>query len=289
MMGRIINILATVTLVEMMVTLGLGVKTAELMSVGRKWGLLLRAGLANYLLVPAGAVGLLLLFDPQAVVAAGFLVAVCCPGAPFAPPFTSLAKGNTVTAVGLMVVLAGTSAVLSPLLLGALVPLVAGDLGVEINAGKMIVVLLGTQLLPLCAGLLVRQRRPAAAERLQKPMARLSTLLNVATLGLILATQWRALGEIRVMGYLAMAGLVVVSCATGWLLGWPGRGDRTAMAMVTSVRNVGVALVIVTSSFGGSGAVTVTTAFALLQTLLVALIAVGWGSIWAKDVKDESR
>lgn len=279
MTGRIINILATVTLVEMMVTLGMGVKTVELMSVGRKWGLLLRAGFANYVLVPAGAVGLLYLFEPQPVVAAGFLVAVCCPGAPFAPPFTSLAKGNVVTAVGLMVLLAGTSAVLTPLLLRALLPLVARDLGVEVNAGKMIGVLLGTQLLPLCAGLLMRQRMPWAAERLQMPMGRLSALLNVATLGLILGTQWPTLGQIRVMAYVAMAGLVLASCVVGWALGGPGKGERTALAMVTSVRNVGVALVIVTSSFGGTGAVTVTTAFALLQTVLMLMLAMAWGRV----------
>lgn len=278
-MAKAINILATITLVEMMVVLGLGIGMSEIVGVVKRWGLMLRAGFANYLLVPAGAVGLLYLFHPQPVVAAGFLVAVCCPGAPFAPPFTSLAKGNAATAVGLMLVLAGTSAVLTPLLLRGAIPLVAGNMGVELKAGKMIGVLLGTQLLPLCIGLMIRHRREALAERLLKPMSRLSTLLNVATLGLILGTQWQTLGQIRVIAYVAMAGLVLASCALGWALGGPGKGERTALAMVTSVRNVGVALVIVTSSFGGTGAVTVTTAFALLQTLLMAIVAMAWGRV----------
>lgn len=278
-MAKAINILATITLVEMMVVLGLGIGMSEIVGVVKRWGLILRAGFANYLLVPAGAVGLLYLFQPQPVVAAGFLVAVCCPGAPFAPPFTSLARGNAATAVGLMLVLAGTSAVLSPLLLRGAIPLVAGNMGVEVKAGKMIGVLLGTQLLPLCAGLWIRHRREALAAKLLTPMARLSTLLNVATLGLILGTQWQTLGQIRVIAYVAMAGLVLASCALGWALGWPGKGERTALAMVTSVRNVGVALVIVTSSFGGTGAVTVTTAFALLQTLLMAIVAMAWGRV----------
>jgi len=39
--------------------------------------------------------------------------------------------------------------------------------------------------------------------------------------------------------------------------------NRTAMTMATSVRNVGVSLVIATGSFAGTKAVTAATAFAI--------------------------
>jgi hypothetical protein len=51
------------------------------------------------------------------------------------------------------------------------------------------------------------------------------------------------------------------------------------MVMATAVRNVGVALVIATASFPGTKAVAAATAFALFQTLAVALAALAWGRL----------
>ena len=52
-----------------------------------------------------------------------------------------------------------------------------------------------------------------------------------------------------------------------------------AMAIATSVRNVGVSLVIATSSFPGTQAVTAALASALFQTILMAIVALGWGRL----------
>jgi BASS family bile acid:Na+ symporter len=75
--------------------------------------------------------------------------------------------------------------------------------------------------------------------------------------------------------------LVGISATAGWLLGGPGTEDRTALAVATSVRNVGVALVIATASFPGTSAVTATTVFALFQTIVMALVALAWGRLTA--------
>jgi predicted Na+-dependent transporter len=77
---QLVNLLAAVTLSEMMVTLGLGVRASDVMAVGKQWELLSRALLANYVIVPGAAFGLLLLFHTGPMVAAGFLVAAVCPG-----------------------------------------------------------------------------------------------------------------------------------------------------------------------------------------------------------------
>jgi bile acid:Na+ symporter, BASS family len=227
--------------------------------------------------VPAIAVGLLLLFRAPPLVAAGFLIAAVCPGAPFGPPFTAVAKGNVNVSIGLMVVLAGSSALLAPLLLRLTMPLVTGEQTAQINVGKMIAILLGAQLLPMGVGLAVRIRRPALAGTLTKPLRRLSTLLNLATFGLILGAQFRTLAGIRIASYAGMLALVLGSAAAGWVLGGPGAENRTAMAMATGVRNVGVTMVIATGSFAGTPAVTAATAFGLFQTIVMAILALTWG------------
>ena len=66
-----------------------------MVGVARNGRLLALAALANYVCVPAAAVGLLLLFRAQPMIAAGFLITAVCPGAPYGPPFTAIAKGNT--------------------------------------------------------------------------------------------------------------------------------------------------------------------------------------------------
>lgn len=278
-MDQVINLLAAITLIEMMMTIGLCARVSQVIDVVTDWRMLARAALANYVVVPAIAVGLLWLFGAKPLVAAGFLIAAVCPGAPFGPPFTALARGSVGVAVGLMVVLAGSSALIAPFLLQVLMPLTSGTGSVDIRAAKLVGVLLMAQLLPLCVGLAIRQAYPVLAERLKTPFSRASTLLNLATFGLIITEQFATLVEIRPAAYGGMLALVGGSVAAGWLLGGSGTPTRTAMAMATSVRNVGVAMVIATGSFAGTAAVTAATAFAVLQTLAMAVIALLWGRL----------
>jgi BASS family bile acid:Na+ symporter len=275
---QVVSLLAAVTLIEMMATLGLGVNASDVLRVGKRRELLIRALLANYVIVPLAAVGLLLLFQTGPTVAAGFLVVAVCPGAPYAPPFTAMAKGNVTVAVGLMVLLAASSAILAPLLLGFLVPIVAGSAAVQINVPKMIGTLLGAQLLPLCLGLWIRRSHARVADRLKKPAGILSLSLNLLLLTLIIVSQFRTLAEIHFKGYFGMLCLVLATLAAGRVVTKRGQ-DNTAKSIVltTSVRNVGVGLVIVTASFPGTPAITSATAYAIFQTVTIALLALAWG------------
>lgn len=276
---QIINLLAAITLFEMMVAIGLGVTFADVLDVARAWRLVIRALAANYVGVPAAAVGFLLLFQAQPLAAAGFLVAAVCPGAPYGPPFTSLARGNAVQAVGLMVILASSSALLAPLLLQFLLPLMAGDEALQVNAAKVVTTLLIAQLLPLGLGLGLRQWRPLWAQKLARPANLMSALLNLTLLGIILAVQFAMLTSIPLRAFAGMFLLVAAFLAIGWLCGGPGAGRRKTMALTTSVRNAGVTLVIASSSFPGTVAVTAATAYALFQTIVIALIALAWGRL----------
>ena len=278
-MEKLINLLVTITLVELMVAVGLAVTFADVVAVARNARLVLRSALANYVCVPAAALGLLLLWRAEPMVAAGFLIVAVCPGAPYGPPFTALAKGNVAVSVGLMVVLAGSSALVAPLLLYVLLPLTSGRDSLSVDAASMVVTLLVTQLLPLWVGMTVRHWHPNLAARLLKPANLLSVMLNLSVIGLIVAVQFQTLLAIRPRALVGMLTLVLAALASGWLLGTPGSGNRRAMAITTSVRNVGVGLVIATSSFPRTAAVTATLSLALFQTVVLALVAVAWGRL----------
>jgi bile acid:Na+ symporter, BASS family len=280
---KLINLGVTLTLIEMMVAIGLGVTFAQVVGVARNGRLIAKAIIANYVLVPVAAVALLMLFHPPPMVAAGFLLAAVCPGAPYGPPFTAMAKGNVPMAVGLMVILAGSSAIIAPLLLSILLPLVVGSNDLRVDTVKIVSTLMICQLIPLCIGLFLRQRRPGLAQRLKKPAARLGTLLNVVVFTVILVVQFHLLRHIHVTGFVGMLLLVVAFYAAGWLLGGPGANNRRAMALSTGVRNVGVSLVIATGSFPGTPAVTAALVFAIFQTIVLALAAAAWGRLSHDD------
>jgi BASS family bile acid:Na+ symporter len=270
---KLINLGVTITVIEMMVTIGLGVTFAQVAGVARNGRLIAKATVANYVLVPAAAVALIIFFHPHPMVAAGFLLAAGFPGAPYGPPFTAMAKGNIPVSVGLMVMLAGSSAIVAPLLLSALLPLVAGGGDLRIDTVKIVKTLLVCQLIPLCIGLTLRNWRPRVAELLKTPAARLSSVLNVVVFGAILVVQFHLLRHIRLTGFAGMLLMAVAFTAAGWLLGGPGARNRKALALSTGVRNVGVSLVIATGSFPGSPAVSAALIFAIFQTVLLALAA----------------
>jgi bile acid:Na+ symporter, BASS family len=274
---QVVNVLVTITLIQLMVAIGLGVTFAEVVHVARNWSLVARAALANYVLAPATTVGLLLLFDSPPLVVAGFLVAAVCPGAPYAPPFTGMAKGNVPISIGLMVILAASSTIVAPLLLQVLLPVTSGEEPPKVATGRMVGTLLLTQLIPLGIGLAVRQCRPELADRLRKPANRLSAILNLAVLGLIVGVDFDLLASVKLIEFEEMLILVIAALVGGWLLGGPGGDKRKAMAFSTGVRNVSVSLVIVTSNFPGTPAVTAVLAYALIQTVVLALLAAGWG------------
>jgi BASS family bile acid:Na+ symporter len=276
---RLINILAAITLTEMMVTIGLGVTLSDVLRVGRSWSLVARAVFANYILVPASAVLLLRLFRANPMVAAGFLVAAVCPGAPYGPPLTAMAKGNVPVSVGLMIILASTSAIFAPLLLPSLLPLVAGDTPLKISVVKMVSTLLGAQLLPLCLGVLLRRQYPALADRLRGPARVLSAALNFLSLAVILFVQFRVLAEIRFISYVGMLSLLIATMVAGALASRWTSEERKSMVITTAVRNVGVSLVIVTGSFPGTAAITSATVYALFQTIVMVLVALAWGRL----------
>ena len=75
----------------MMVAIGLGVTFADIARVAVAWRLVSKALFASYVVVPAAAVGLLIAFQADPFVAAGFLICAVCPGA-LGPPFTGIAK-----------------------------------------------------------------------------------------------------------------------------------------------------------------------------------------------------
>jgi BASS family bile acid:Na+ symporter len=259
------------------VAVGLGVPLAELTRVARDGRLVARALLANYLVVPAVAVGLLLLFRAHPMVAAGFLILASCPGAPFGPPITAIARGDLTVAAALMVILAGSSAVAAPLLLRLLLPWVSGGDSLPIDPARIGGTLLLVQLVPLGVGLAVHQWFPSLAARLRGPANLVGRVLGLLAVGSILVAHFRMMMAIRPVAFAGMLALLIASLASGWFAGGPDPGGRKAVALATSLRNVGVGLVIATGSFPGTPAASAALAYGIVEIIGSLVLAIAWG------------
>jgi len=267
--------LTLVGLVAVMLAMGLRVRAEEVAASARRTGLVVRSLAANFLLVPAAAIALLYLFNPHPLVSAGFLMLAVCPGAPVSPPLVGVARGDVPCAVGLMVILAGLSSVLSPILLSVLLELFLPASELLIDYGAIVRTLLIVQMLPLAIGLSLHHWLPAFADRIARPLTPLANFLLLGVIVLLLTQEHETLLAIRLRAWLGMLLLLAVSLGVGWLCGGPDRATRKALALTTSVRNVAVALVIVSSNFARTPAVTAVIAYGLVS-ILISLGSACW-------------
>ena len=265
--SSIITLLNITALVAIMLSMGMKVTLDSLLASARHWRLLVIGLIANYVIVPAVTVVLLLLFQTSPVVSVGFLTLAVCPGAPFAPLITAIAKGNVPSAIALMLILAGPSALLSPAVLGLLVSRLAPGSDLHIDSIAVAEALFLTQMLPLALGMIIHHTLPSLTHWTVKPVSVLANVLLLALIGLIVATQYESLAAIRFRGWMGMSLLLLASLWIGWLSGGSDKPTRRAMVIATATRNAAVALAIVTTSFAGTPAVTAVVAYGLFSTL----------------------
>lgn len=195
--ATIIKALNIVALVVVMLSIGLKVEPAEVLQAARQGRLMALGLFANFVVVPVITVALLLLFQASPEVSAGFLILAVCPGAPMGPSFTAIAKGNVALATGLMVILAGSSAIVAPALLTLFMAWLfpAGEMHFDYLA--IATTLLVTQLVPLAVGLGIQRWAPGLCHKAVNPVTRLGNILLIAVIALILATQYPTLAAIR--------------------------------------------------------------------------------------------
>ena len=118
--SRLVALLNVSALVTIMLSMGLQVTFEDVLLSARRARQLLLGLFANYVLVPVVTLGLLWVFQANPMVSVGLFILAACPGAPVGPPITAIARGDVPWSIGMMLILAGLSAILSPALLSVL-------------------------------------------------------------------------------------------------------------------------------------------------------------------------
>jgi BASS family bile acid:Na+ symporter len=272
----IVNLLNLIALFGLMTATGMQVKFSDLAEAAKEKRSVILGLIANYVVVLLLTIGLLLACQTDPMVSAGFLVLAVCPGAPVAPPLTELARAKVIVSVGLMLVLAASSAVLSPILLVLAYSWMYPGSILNIDYFSIVKVLLIAQLIPLIAGIAINQWAPKVSAVVAKPIGGFAKLLFIAVLVLAVIGQYRAFGQVHLRGWAAMLLLLVASLAAGWFCGSKGISGRKALALTTATRNGGVGLVIVLSNFAGTPAVAAVVVYTVVSVLGCAVLAAIW-------------
>jgi len=248
-----------------MLHVGLGATSNALWALLRDRAFLVRALIANVIVVPAlGMVIAALLPLPRESAIAVLLVAAVGGGVNFLAAREESDVDSRLTAA-LVLVLSAVTVILSPVIRVLLQEIGAPDVA---SLWRLIGVAVLAALVPLAAGVLVRRLAPSAADILVRATGVIAVILFV---GAVLATLLVKTETVRGLGarsILAMVLLIVAASGTGWLLGGPLPQRRALLARVTAMRNVGLSLLLAIVSFPDTGVAVAVVLYVLVDAAL---------------------
>lgn len=265
-----VKIVTIVLLVSLMLHAGLQVNREHLLAVLKNYGLLGRAFLANFILVPIYGVLAVQGFHLSTPVATGVLLMAICPGVPFVVLSGGRKKGGSLgLAVTLEVLLQAVSIITVPITAYFVLP------GSHIESRSIVASVFLFQLVPLLIGISLSDRAHETADRLRRALGFVVVVMLVVILALlapkIIASIASVYGSFRMLAILTV---VLLSLLTGWALGGSRREYRRTLGIGTTLRNVGLAGVIATTTFGGGDVAAVVFTYFFVQFIIVGLIGV---------------
>ena len=276
-----IKVIAAVLLVSLMFHTGLQINRGQLMTILKSHGLIGRALLANFIIVPILGVLLVHAFALNDSNATGFLLMAISPGVPFLVLSGGEKKhGSVELAVTLALLLPLVSVVTVPLTAELILPV---DETSRITATQLVLSLGLFQLLPLLFGILVNTRTPKIGQYVERPVG----IVVLIAMALVL---WVLYGPLTASittiygsrGMLAALALTFLSLVIGYALGGPQPETRRTLSIGTNLRNVGLALTIASTSFSADRLI---GAAALSYLLVQFLMSVAAGFAFGREIR----
>ena len=271
----------TLTIFTLMLTIGVNESFNQLVSVWRQRDVLLRSLLAVIVLVPLLVMVLMWIFDLPPAVATGLAVLAAAPGAPLTTIRSRMAGADITYVSSLQLTLALLAVIVTPLTLAVFYGLF--ELGTEsVTVLKVAQQVALVTFLPVIIGLLLQRFAPKLVAVIGKPLNVIANVLFILLMLalivlLVIAPDLRAMLKVGWPAIAAILIMVAVSLAIGHGLGGPAQEQRSALAVASIARNVGLALFVVGLSDAGQNSVPTILAYMILG----GVIAVPY-SMWSK-------
>lgn len=267
-LGKIVPIAMLTFVVSSMLAVGLSLTIGQIMEPLRNGKLVFVALLANFVLMPLGALAIARVLRLDQPLGIALLLLGAAAGAPFLPKLAGIAKGNLAFAVGLMVLLMVLTVAYMPLVLPLLLE------GVTVDPIKIARSLLLLMLLPLGVGLTVNRQFASIAKRMRAPLNRLSSLSLALLITLLLVTKIQnVIALFGTRGVLASVLFLLAGLGLGWLLGGPGFATKGVLALGTAQRNIAAALVVGGKNFDDPNVIVMIVVVAVVGLLILMPLA----------------
>ena len=254
-------------IITSMLVMGLNVTVRDLLSPLRNKRLMILSLLANFVMVPLLAFILIYIFPISAGFAMGLILVSIAAGAPSTPKVAEFTGGNIAYAVSLTLLMTILTIVLMPFLVPYLME------GAGMDPTKVAFNLVVLMLIPIFAGIILRDRAPGSAGIVLKAAELISNVsigVIFLTYGILFLTHLKLLFggpgglQVALVALLFTIGALLI----GYFMGGSDRESRGVLAFGTGFRNVTAALVVITASYSDP------TNDILLMVLMVTIFSV---------------
>ena len=250
--------------------MGLTLRARDFEEIVRRPAQVLLGVVAQFLIMPLLAVALVHVFALDPMVALGVILVGCCPGGTASNIMTYLARGD----VALSVTITSCSTLLSPLLTPLLLQLYAHT-SVNIEAGKMMVSIMETVLLPIIAGTVVNRLFDRHLQLLRDALP----LISVVGIVLIIAIVVTLSKATIAASGLIIFGVVILHNLLGYAMGLAAArivgmdsAQRRAIMIEVGMQNSGLGATLGTKYFSAETALP-SAIFSVWHNVSGALVA----------------
>lgn len=251
-------------IIASMLGVGLKVRGDEVLGALKSKGLMTRALLANFVIIPAFGILCARIIPMKPELAMTLVILACAPGGLSALQFLTKAKDEESLSFvgGIAIVISFLAIFISPAMMALALP---QEMSLTTPYARAFVFLLVFLLVPLLLGVFMNQKARTIAPKLAKIIALIGTLAFVVVIVMTLSMTKEAKATVGKWGILGMLVFILFAMAVGWLMGGPRKETRPLLATASSMRFVALGLVISLRSYPEAGLEYPLVAFASLM------------------------
>jgi BASS family bile acid:Na+ symporter len=278
------GILLGILIAVMVFGVALDLRWAHFQRVAKNPRAILAGMVSQFFVLPGIAflVGKYMVEDPS--ITLGLFMVAACPGGSVSNYVCKIARGDVATSISMSSITMVVSLVTTPLVFGLLTannPHTAALMQeVGIHPGQLAGMFMVTVGFPVIAGMVLNAKKPKTAEKLRKPIARLSAVLFLVVFFMGFLTNFGLIKDFSKEGLVPVLICCGGAMVIGWALAWLVRApdvDRRAVTIEAAGQNIGLGIGISVAFFPKLVGVAVMGAlYGVIQAVMLIGIALVW-------------
>ena len=241
-MDTVFDVSMFVFIAGSMISLGLGLTVSQIIAPFKNSRMVILALIANFVLVPLFALGLVSVLPVSEGVRTGIILLSIGGGAPFIPRIVETAKARVGGAIGLMLLLLIVTIIFMPVVVPLVFP------GASVSPWSIANSLIFIMLIPLVLALFVKARFPDIAVHI-RPFAEILTSISILVLFIAAMFLYTKIifSNASVLPVILL--FFLGAMAIGYFTGGKNRDARIILSVGTGLRNPPVAMLVASQNF----------------------------------------